>query len=279
MAVLDLRRKLAILADAAKYDASCASSGPSRRDSRGGKGVGSTGPAWASATPMRRTGAASRLLKILLTNFCIYDCAYCVNRVSSNIPRARFTVEEVVDLTLGFYKRNYIEGLFLSSGIIRDGDYTMEEMVRVARTLREIHDFRGYIHLKLIPEAQPGPGRRRRRSTPTGVSINIELPRDDSLDAWRRRRTPAAHQAGHGRGAARHRGAVARRARKAEAAALRPGRPVDPDDRRRRRRHATARSWRAARRSTAATAAAGLLFRLQPDPGLHRPPAAGSGRR
>jgi putative DNA modification/repair radical SAM protein len=125
-------------------------------------------------------GRCISLLKILLTNFCIYDCAYCINRVSSNTPRARFSVKEVVDLTLNFYKRNYIEGLFLSSGVIRDGDYTMEEMVRVARSLRLDHDFRGYIHLKLIPEASP------ELATEAGlyadrVSINIELPRDDSL--------------------------------------------------------------------------------------------------
>jgi putative DNA modification/repair radical SAM protein len=122
------------------------------------------------------------LLKILLTNFCIYDCAYCINRVSSNTPRARFSVEEVVDLTLAFYKRNYIEGLFLSSGIIRNADYTMEEMVRVARSLRLDHHFQGYIHLKLIPEASPA------LVTEAGlyadrVSINIELPKDESLTA------------------------------------------------------------------------------------------------
>src|SRR6201999_2705411 len=135
MAVLDLKRKLAILSDAAKYDASCASSGAGKRDSLGGRGMGSTeGMGICHAyTP---DGRCVSLLKILLTNFCVYDCAYCVNRVSSNTPRARFSVDEVVDLTLGFYKRNYIEGLFLSSGIIRNADYTMEQLVRVARTLR-----------------------------------------------------------------------------------------------------------------------------------------------
>ncbi len=125
-------------------------------------------------------GRCISLLKILLTNYCIYDCAYCVNRVSSNTPRARFTVKEVVDLTLNFYKRNYIEGLFLSSGIIRDGDYTMEEMVRVVRALRTEHDFRGYIHLKLIPEASPALVEEAALYADR-VSINIELPRDDSL--------------------------------------------------------------------------------------------------
>ena len=179
MAVLDLKRKLAILSDAAKYDASCASSGGAKRDSTGGKGIGSSGGMGIchAYTP---DGRCISLLKLLLTNFCIYDCAYCVNRVSSNTPRARFSVEEVVDLTLGFYKRNYIEGLFLSSGIIRDADYTMEAMVRVAKTLREVHDFRGYIHLKLIPEASPALVQEAGLYADR-LSINVELPRDDSL--------------------------------------------------------------------------------------------------
>ena len=131
MAALDLKRKLAILSDAAKYDASCASSGGTKRDSLGGKGVGSVDGGMGICHAYAPDGRCISLLKILLTNFCVYDCAYCVNRVSSNTTRARFTVEEVCDLTLGFYKRNYIEGLFLSSGIIRTADYTMEEMVRV----------------------------------------------------------------------------------------------------------------------------------------------------
>lgn len=145
----------------------------------GGKGVGSTeGMGICHAyTP---DGRCVSLLKILLTNFCIYDCAYCINRASSNVPRARFSVEEIVELTLNFYRRNYIEGLFLSSGIIRSGDYTMEQLVRVAKTLREEHDFRGYIHLKLIPEADPGlieeAGLYADR-----LSANIELPRDEAL--------------------------------------------------------------------------------------------------
>ena len=179
MAQLDLRQKLSILADAAKYDASCASSGSSKRDSVGGKGVGSTeGMGICHAyTP---DGRCVSLLKILLTNFCIYDCAYCINRASSNVQRARFSVDEIVDLTLNFYKRNYIEGLFLSSGIVRSGDYTMEQLVLVAKKLREEHDFRGYIHLKLIPEADP------RLVDEAGLyadrlSANIELPRDEAL--------------------------------------------------------------------------------------------------
>lgn len=179
MAQLDLRRKLSVLADAAKYDASCASSGTSKRDSSGGKGIGSTeGMGICHAyTP---DGRCVSLLKILLTNFCVYDCAYCINRASSNVERARFSVEEVVQLTLNFYKRNYIEGLFLSSGIIRSSDYTMEQLVRVAKSLREDHDFRGYIHLKLIPEADP------KLVEEAGLyadrlSANIELPRDEAL--------------------------------------------------------------------------------------------------
>ena len=175
-------RKLAILADAAKYDASCASSGAGKRDSRRSGGIGSTEGAGIchSYTP---DGRCVSLLKILLTNFCIYDCAYCVNRVSSNVQRARFSVAEVVALTMDFYKRNYIEGLFLSSGIIRNADYTMERMVEVARVLREEHHFRGYIHLKTIPEASPellaAAGRHADR-----LSINIELPTEDGLASF-----------------------------------------------------------------------------------------------
>jgi putative DNA modification/repair radical SAM protein len=170
--------KLEILADAAKYDASCSSSGAEKRDSRKG-GLGSTTGAGIchSYTP---DGRCVSLLKILLTNSCIYDCAYCINRRSSNVRRARFSVQEVVDLTLAFYKRNYIEGLFLSSGIIRSADYTMEQLVRVARSLRETHGFRGYIHLKTIPEASPEliaeAGRYADR-----LSINIELPTEAGL--------------------------------------------------------------------------------------------------
>jgi putative DNA modification/repair radical SAM protein len=182
MATLDLKRKLAILSDAAKYDASCASSGGAKRDSRGGKGVGSVDGGMGICHAYAPDGRCISLLKVLLTNFCVYDCAYCVNRVSSNVPRARFSVGEVCDLTLGFYKRNYIEGLFLSSGIIRTADYTMEQMVRVVRMLREDHDFRGYIHLKLIPEASLELVNQAALYADR-VSINIELPRDESLAA------------------------------------------------------------------------------------------------
>jgi len=176
---MELATKLAILADAAKYDASCASSGTTKRNSRAG-GIGSTTGSGIchSYTP---DGRCVSLLKILLTNYCVYDCLYCINRVSSDVRRARFTAEEVVELTLDFYRRNYIEGLFLSSGIIRNPDYTMEQVVTVARTLRNEHQFRGYIHLKTIPEASPAlieeAGRWADR-----ISINIELPTQVALE-------------------------------------------------------------------------------------------------
>jgi putative DNA modification/repair radical SAM protein len=179
MAQRSLQQKLEILADAAKYDASCASSGGKRRDSRDGKGLGSVTGAGIchSYTP---DGRCISLLKILLTNFCIYDCAYCINRASSSVPRARFTVEEVVTLTMEFYRRNYIEGLFLSSGIFRSPDATMEEMIHVARVLRERENFRGYIHLKTIPESSAEliaeAGRLADR-----LSVNIELPTSETL--------------------------------------------------------------------------------------------------
>ena len=179
MAQLDLSAKLAILADAAKYDASCASSGTAKRDSRGGKGVGSS-EGMGICHAYAPDGRCISLLKILLTNSCIFDCAYCINRKSSNVRRARFTAEEVVRLTLAFYKRNYIEGLFLSSGIIRSSNYTMEQIVEVARSLREDHDFRGYIHLKTIPDADPELVRHAGLYADR-VSINVELPTDAGL--------------------------------------------------------------------------------------------------
>ncbi len=177
---MDVQRKLEILADAAKYDASCASSGTEKRDSRDGKGMGSTDAGMGICHSYAPDGRCISLLKILLTNACNYDCLYCVNRTSSNVPRARFTVDEVVKLTLDFYRRNYIEGLFLSSGIIRSADYTMEQVVNVARKLREEHLFRGYIHLKTIPEADETliteAGKYADR-----LSINIEVPEEQSL--------------------------------------------------------------------------------------------------
>ena len=174
---LDMKGKLALLADAAKYDASCASSGSKTK--REGKGIGSTegNGICHSYTP---DGRCISLLKILLTNYCMFDCKYCINRISSNVQRARFTVDEVVYLTLEFYKRNYIEGLFLSSGIIRDSDYTMEQLVQVAKTLRLHHGYKGYIHLKTIPGASDD------LLTEAGLyadrlSVNIELPTDIDL--------------------------------------------------------------------------------------------------
>ncbi|MWL87371.1 putative DNA modification/repair radical SAM protein [Cupriavidus sp. SW-Y-13] len=176
---MELLKKLEILADAAKYDASCASSGAPKRDSQGRAGLGATTGAGIchSFTP---DGRCVSLLKILLTNFCQYDCQYCVNRRSSNVPRARFAPREVVDLTLEFYRRNYIDGLFLSSGIIRSADYTMEQLVQVARTLRDEHQFRGYIHLKTIPDADPRLIREAGQYADR-LSVNIELPTDAGL--------------------------------------------------------------------------------------------------
>jgi putative DNA modification/repair radical SAM protein len=179
MPQLDVRQKLEILADAAKYDASCASSGTVKRDSRGGKGIGST-EGMGICHAYAPDGRCISLLKILLTNSCIFDCHYCINRKSSNVRRARFTAKEVVDLTLAFYKRNYIEGLFLSSGIIRSSNYTMEQIVEVARSLREDHDFRGYIHLKTIPDADPELMHQAGLHADR-VSINIELPTERGL--------------------------------------------------------------------------------------------------
>lgn len=178
---MDLNAKLAILADAAKYDASCASSGGQRRDSTQGRGLGSN-EGMGICHSYAPDGRCISLLKILLTNHCRYDCLYCVNRASSNVPRARFTVDEVVRLTLDFYRRNCIEGLFLSSGIIRSPDYTMEQVVEVARRLREEHDFRGYIHLKTIPDAAPELLQRAGRYADR-LSINIELPTERGLAA------------------------------------------------------------------------------------------------
>ncbi len=177
---MQLLQKLEILADAAKYDASCASSGTEKRNSLDG-GIGST-EGMGICHAYAPDGRCISLLKILLTNSCIYDCVYCINRRSSNVRRARFTVDEVVKLTLGFYRRNCIEGLFLSSGIISNPDYTMEQVVRIARVLREEHGFRGYIHLKTIPDADPAllleAGKYADR-----LSINVELPTAAGLAA------------------------------------------------------------------------------------------------
>lgn len=172
--VQTLRQKLEILADAAKYDASCASSGTAKKNSLGGKGIGST-EGMGICHAYAPDGRCISLLKILLTNHCIFDCHYCINRKSSNVRRARFTPQEVADLTLSFYRRNYIEGLFLSSGIIKSSNHTMEQLVEVARILREEHDFCGYIHLKTIPEADPELIHQAGLYADR-LSINVELP-------------------------------------------------------------------------------------------------------
>ncbi len=176
---MEIRRKLAILADAAKYDASCASSGSKRKATAGGLGNTEGMGICHSYTP---DGRCVSLLKILLTNVCIYDCQYCVNRATSDTPRAQFTVDEVVRLTLAFYRRNYIEGLFLSSGVLRSPDATMELLIAVARALREQHGFGGYIHLKATPGVAPAlletAGQYADR-----LSVNVELASDADLQA------------------------------------------------------------------------------------------------
>lgn len=174
-----VQEKLSILADAAKYDVSCASSGSKRKNKAGGLG-NATG--MGICHTYTEDGRCVSLLKILLTNYCIFDCAYCINRKSNDVKRAMFSVKEVVDLTIGFYRRNYIEGLFLSSGIFKDADFTMERLVRIARDLRLQHNFNGYIHLKLIPGASDElvyeAGLYADR-----LSVNIEIPSEKSLMA------------------------------------------------------------------------------------------------
>ncbi len=175
---MELRKKLEILADAAKYDASCASSGVKRKNRDGGIGNTTGVGICHSYAP---DGRCISLLKILLTNYCIYDCQYCINRISSNVPRARFEPSEVVELTMEFYKRNYIEGLFLSSGIIRSADYTMEQLAEVARSLREDHAFNGYIHLKAVPGASAELLAKAGRWADR-LSANVELSTQKDLD-------------------------------------------------------------------------------------------------
>ena len=177
--MIDVHDKLRILSAAAKYDASCASSGSRRPNTPHGTGNAARGGICHSWSD---DGRCISLLKILLTNRCVYDCAYCVNRRSNDLPRASFTVEEVVDLTVNFYQRNYIEGLFLSSGVERSPNYTMERMVQVVRALRTQREFNGYVHLKAIPGADPEliqlAGLYADR-----LSVNIELPSAQSLHA------------------------------------------------------------------------------------------------
>ena len=172
-----VKEKLEILSDAAKYDVSCSSSGSKRKNTKGGLGNSDGMGICHSYT---EDGRCVSLLKILLTNHCIFDCAYCVSRKSNDLKRAAFTVQEVVDLTINFYRRNYIEGLFLSSGIFKNADYTMERLVRIAKDLRTIHKFNGYIHLKAIPGASDEliheAGLYADR-----LSVNLEIPSEVSL--------------------------------------------------------------------------------------------------
>jgi putative DNA modification/repair radical SAM protein len=171
-----IREKLSILADAAKYDVSCSSSGSNRKNDNKGIGDSSNG----ICHTYTEDGRCVSLLKILLTNHCIYDCAFCVSRKSNDVKRAAFTVDEVVELTMSFYRRNYIEGLFLSSGIFKNADFTMERLVRIAKRLRLEERFNGYIHLKTIP------GASRELLTEAGLyadrmSINLEMPTESGL--------------------------------------------------------------------------------------------------
>ncbi|MBF8456191.1 putative DNA modification/repair radical SAM protein [Kaistella sp. G5-32] len=172
-----IQEKLEILADAAKYDVSCSSSGGNRKNKNGGLGDSHASGICHSYT---EDGRCVSLLKILLTNHCIYDCAYCVSRKSNDIKRAAFTVEEVVDLTINFYRRNFIEGLFLSSGIFTDSDTTMERLVRVAKKLRTEHKFNGYIHLKSIPGASDEIMREAGLYADR-LSVNLEIPTEKGL--------------------------------------------------------------------------------------------------
>ena len=170
--------KLKILAESAKYDVSCSSSGTVRRGRA--DGIGNTIGGWGICHSFAEDGRCISLLKVMLTNYCIYDCAYCINRRSNDLPRATLSVRELVELTMEFYRRNYIEGLFLSSGVVRNPDYTMERLVRVAKDLRTVHRFNGYIHLKSIP------GSSQELVHEAGLyadrlSVNIEIPREENL--------------------------------------------------------------------------------------------------
>ena len=172
--VLDI---LNILAESAKYDVSCASSGTSRSHKKGQIG---SAEGWGICHSFAEDGRCISLLKIMLTNNCIYDCAYCINRRSNDLPRATFSVSELVNLTIEFYRRNYIEGLFLSSGVVRNPDYTMERLVKVVKDLRQVYRFNGYIHLKSIP------GASQELVNEAGLyadrmSVNIEIPNEQSL--------------------------------------------------------------------------------------------------
>jgi len=174
---MTLYDKLNILGSAAKYDVSCSSSGSYRKN--GGRGIGNAMPSGICHS-FTEDGRCVSLLKVLMTNHCIYDCAYCINRRSNDRRRATFTVKELVDITINFYRRNYIEGLFLSSGVLKDPDYTMERMVRIVKQLRLVHRYNGYIHLKSIP----GAGRQWIEEAglyADRLSVNIEIPTEKNL--------------------------------------------------------------------------------------------------
>ena len=170
--------KLKILAESAKYDVSCSSSGPVRGGKEGM--LGNTVGGWGICHSFADDGRCISLLKTMLTNYCLYDCAYCINRRSNDVPRATFSVSELVELTIEFYRRNYIEGLFLSSGVVRNPDYTMERLVRVAKDLRTVHRFNGYIHLKTIPGAS-SELLREAGLYADRLSVNVEIPKEESL--------------------------------------------------------------------------------------------------
>ena len=176
---MELQEKLRILSSAAKYDVSCASSGSNRKNTPGGLG-NSAEAAMGICHSWSADGRCVSLLKILYTNYCIHDCLYCINRRSNDIPRASFTPEEVTDLTINFYRRNYIEGLFLSSGVIKNPDYTMELLIRTIKSIRLEHNFNGYIHLKVIPGADRGLVREAGFYADR-LSVNIELPSEQGL--------------------------------------------------------------------------------------------------
>lgn len=174
---METTQKLEILSAAAKYDVSCSSSGSTRSNMPGGIGNAAKSGICHSFT---EDGRCISLLKVLYTNYCIYDCAYCVNRRTNDVPRACFTVRELADITINFYRRNYIEGLFLSSGVVKNTDYTMEQLVGVAKTLRLTHKFNGYIHLKAIPGASPELIKEAGLHADR-LSVNIEIPSESNL--------------------------------------------------------------------------------------------------
>lgn len=175
--MMDVMQKLTILADSAKYDAACTSSGAERS---GGKGLGNTVAAGCCHS-FSADGRCISLLKVLMTNYCVYDCKYCVNRAGNDVQRTAFTPGELAELTIEFYRRNYIEGLFLSSGVLKSPDYTMEQMISAIELLRYTHNFWGYIHCKTIPGASPELVRRLGLLVDR-LSVNIELPSEASLD-------------------------------------------------------------------------------------------------